>query len=77
MMDRNGHQRTPAKGRFPIMDRLLYPYDEVLHKLAIGRTTLYELIRTGQLVRVRIGRHALITAESLTAYVDSLKDGTA
>jgi excisionase family DNA binding protein len=57
-------------------DRLLYHYDEVMHQLNIGRTTLYTLIDSGQLVKVSIGRRALITAESLTAYVDSLK-GTA
>jgi excisionase family DNA binding protein len=54
-------------------DRMLYPYDEVMHKLGIGRTTLYSLIDTRQLVKVTIGRRALITAESLTAYVNSLK----
>jgi excisionase family DNA binding protein len=58
-------------------DRMLYGYDEVMHQLNIGRTTLYVLIDTGQLARVNIGRRALITAESLTAYVDSLKDATA
>jgi hypothetical protein len=30
-------------------DRLLYPYSEVMHKLGIGRTTLYGLIDTGRL----------------------------
>jgi excisionase family DNA binding protein len=54
-------------------DRLLYSYDEVTQQLNIGRTTLYMLIDTGQLVKVTIGRRALITAESVAAYVDSLK----
>lgn len=54
------------------MDRMLYPLDEVMHKLGIGRTTLYELIDSGELCRVNIGRRALITAESLVAYVDRL-----
>ncbi len=57
-------------------DRMLYSYDEVMHKLGIGRTTLYGLIDTGQLVKVNIGRRGLITAESLVAYVDSLKGTT-
>jgi excisionase family DNA binding protein len=57
-------------------DRLLYSYDEVMHQLNIGRTTLYVLIDTGQLVRVNIGRRAPITAESLETYVDSLKGST-
>jgi hypothetical protein len=57
-------------------ERMLYDYGEVMHQLNIGRTSLYGLIDTGQLVKVSIGRRALITAESLAAYVDSLK-GTA
>jgi excisionase family DNA binding protein len=55
-------------------ERMLYSYDEVMHKLSVGRTTVYGLVDTGQLVKVSIGRRALITAESLAAYVDSLKD---
>lgn len=57
-------------------DRMLYSYDEVTQQLNIGRSTMYGLIDTGQLVKVTIGRRALITAESLTAYVDSLKGST-
>ena len=38
----------------------------------IGRTTTYELIDRGELVRVNIGRRAFITATSLAAYVDRL-----
>ncbi len=36
-------------------DRLLYPYDEALDKLGgIGRTTLWQLVNDGQLVRVNV-----------------------
>lgn len=38
----------------------------------ISRTTLYELVDNGDLVRVNIGRRALITQASLDAYVDRL-----
>jgi hypothetical protein len=38
----------------------------------IGHTTIYDLIKSGLLVKVNIGRRAFVTAESLTAYVDSL-----
>ncbi|HEY1843002.1 MAG TPA: helix-turn-helix domain-containing protein [Mycobacterium sp.] len=40
----------------------------------IGRTTTYELIDRGELVKVNIGRRAFITAESLAAYVDRLSE---
>ena len=38
----------------------------------VGRTTVYELIGKGEIVKVCIGRRAFITAESLAAYVDRL-----
>jgi excisionase family DNA binding protein len=55
------------------MDPLLYSYANTMQQLSIGLTTLYKLIDTGQLTRVHIGRRSLITAESLEAYVNSLK----
>ena len=53
--------------------RLLYPVSEAAEQLGIQRTSLYELLKGGQLERVKIGRRTLITAESLTAYVDRLR----
>ena len=38
----------------------------------IGHTTIYDLIKRGELLKVNIGRRGFITAESLAAYVDRL-----
>ncbi len=38
----------------------------------IGRTTVYELIRRGDLVKVNIGSRGFVTSESLDAYLDRL-----
>lgn len=38
---------------------------EAGRRLSLGRTTIFELIATGQLKRVKIGRKTLITAKSL------------
>ncbi|UXA15250.1 helix-turn-helix domain-containing protein [Mycobacterium sp. SMC-8] len=38
----------------------------------MGHTTIYELIKRGELVKVNIGRRSFITADSLAAYVDRL-----
>lgn len=38
----------------------------------ISRSTVYNLIRTGQLTRVNIGSRAFITSDSLTAYLEKL-----
>jgi hypothetical protein len=56
--------------------RLLLPYHEARAALGgIGRTTLWQLIASGQLVKVNIGRRGFITAESIAAYVNSLSGG--
>jgi predicted DNA-binding transcriptional regulator AlpA len=38
----------------------------------LGRTTLYELIKRGELTQVHIGRRGFITADSLECYVARL-----
>jgi excisionase family DNA binding protein len=38
----------------------------------IGRTTVYELIKRGELTQVHVGRRSFLTSKSLAAYVDRL-----
>jgi Helix-turn-helix domain len=38
----------------------------------IGHTTMYDLIKRGEVVKVNIGRRGFITSESLAAYVDRI-----
>jgi hypothetical protein len=46
---------------------------ETRHVLGdIGHTTVYELIKRGEIVKVNIGRRGFVTSESLEAYVDRL-----
>lgn len=52
--------------------KLLYRVPEAMDVLGIGRSKTYELVSTGALELVKIGTRALITAESLERYVDSL-----
>jgi hypothetical protein len=37
-----------------------------------SRTTVYELIKRGDLVKVNIGRRSFVTSKSLAAYVERL-----
>jgi predicted DNA-binding transcriptional regulator AlpA len=54
-------------------DALLVPLPDVQPSLGgIGRTTVYNLIVKGELVRVHIGGRAFVTSESIAAYVDRL-----
>ena len=51
---------------------LLVSVEEAAGLLAIGRTTLYELIRQGDVRPIRIGRCVRIPQRELEAYVDRL-----
>jgi len=58
--------------------RILVPHDEAMAALGgIGRTTLYELIATGRLTKVNIGRRSFITAKSIDTYVETLTTAAA
>ena len=56
-------------------DRLLVPIPDACARLGgIGRTSLYELVNRGEVVKVNVGRRGFITAKSLEAYVDRLSE---
>jgi excisionase family DNA binding protein len=60
------------------MDKLLLTPREAADVLGIGRSKLYELLRSGTVPSVRIGRCRRIAALDLAAVVDNLRliDGT-
>jgi excisionase family DNA binding protein len=58
----------PAHHRSP--DRLLLSVEEAAERLDIGRTLLFELIRTGQLSTIRPGRLRKVPVESLREFVE-------
>jgi hypothetical protein len=67
---------TPQRRTMNGSDRLLVPYDETMHILGdIGKTTFFDLKKTGQIEEVKIGRRGFITAKSIAAYVDRLSQG--
>ena len=51
---------------------LLVSVEDAAALLGIGRTTLYELIRQGDVLPIRIGRCVRIPQRELEAYVDRL-----
>lgn len=55
------------------MDQLLLTPEHAAKLLAVGRTKLFELLRTGAIESVRIGAARRIPAAALTAYVDRLR----
>jgi excisionase family DNA binding protein len=52
-------------------DRSLVPLNEVT-AVGISRSHIYELVAAQKLRRIKIGRRAFITRESLNRYLDEL-----
>jgi excisionase family DNA binding protein len=52
--------------------RLLLRPEEVAQTLGIGRTTVFELMRSGELRSVKIGVSRRIPADAVTEYVAGL-----
>ncbi|MDT0278162.1 helix-turn-helix domain-containing protein [Blastococcus goldschmidtiae] len=61
--------RPPADGS---SDRLLLTTEEAADVLRVGRTTVYALIKVGQLRPVHIGRSCRISRAELERYVSRL-----
>jgi excisionase family DNA binding protein len=53
-------------------DRVLYKPEDAASRLQVSRTTVYDLINSGDLVRVKVGRAARITSESVDGYIARL-----
>lgn len=51
------------------MEKLLVSITDAAKALSLGRTSIYELMRTGQLETLKMGRRRLITADSLRRLV--------
>ena len=59
-------------------DQLLVSIADTCTQLGgVSRTTVYELVKHGHLIKVNIGSRGFITGDSLTAYVRSLTDTAA
>jgi excisionase family DNA binding protein len=52
--------------------RLLLRPEEVAQALNVGRSTVFELLRTGELRSVKIGALRRIPTDALAEYVDGL-----
>jgi excisionase family DNA binding protein len=62
-------QTVPA----PEAGQLLHPPAEAAAMLGVSRTSIYKLIKDGQLESVQIGSKILVPAAGLVAYVERLR----
>lgn len=52
------------------MEKLTISIIEAAKSLGVGRSTAYQLINTGDLKVIKIGKRTLVTVESIRALVD-------
>jgi excisionase family DNA binding protein len=57
------------------LHKAAYSIKETLELLSIGRTSLYELVKRGDLKQVKFGRKTLIYAVEIAAFLDRLNVG--
>lgn len=63
---------TPSTAPQVIDDARLLTVEEAARRLSLGRTTLYALLKDGQITSVRVGRLRRIPAEALDTYTARL-----
>lgn len=56
----------------PPMDRMLLTVEEAATVLGVGRSLMFELIASGQIESVRVGRLRRLRPDDLRAYVSAL-----
>jgi excisionase family DNA binding protein len=64
-------EKPPQQATLP-PERVLLTVEEAAQRLRIGRTRMFELVKSGAVASVRIGRLRRISVESINAYAASL-----
>jgi excisionase family DNA binding protein len=73
--DHEPHPETsPMKTPHLTTTRVLLTVEAAAKQLSIGRTTMYGLIKAGQITTVQVGHLRRVPTSALTAYVERLAD---
>jgi excisionase family DNA binding protein len=59
-----------------MVDRLAHSVSEAAELLALGRTKTWELVHTGELGSVRVGRRVVVPLSAIEDYLDRRLAGT-
>ena len=54
--------------RVPALPPILVDLSEAQHALSLGRNSVHELVKSGRLRSVRVGRRVLIPVDALTEF---------
>lgn len=68
---RQPHRGTQTEAT---MDELAYSINRTAKVLGVGRTTIYKLIKSGQVDTLKIGSRTLITTESITRLTQTRRE---
>jgi excisionase family DNA binding protein len=72
---RRGRRRTSRRHRSEeYMEKLLLSPEEAAEALGVGRSRVYDLMRTRQLLSVRIGKSRRVPMAAVHAYVERLSE---
>jgi excisionase family DNA binding protein len=53
----------------------LHPLETVMARLGVGRSTVFELIGTGELRSVKVGRRRLVSEAALVEFIEHIDRG--
>ena len=70
-MDLNSRLQTREATGGKVMERLLYRPEEAADVLGLGRSSVYALLRSGELPSILSGRSRRITPEALQKFIAS------
>lgn len=70
---RESRHRGPLDHVQPVTPRILLSINEAAASLGIGRTLMYELLSSGQVESVYVGRLHRVPADALAAFVAMLR----
>lgn len=74
--DNNRLSTKESQRSFPGELPLVLRVEDLTQILSIGRNTAYELVRSGKIKSIRIGKSYRITKEALTEYLAQTQDST-
>jgi excisionase family DNA binding protein len=72
LAEQQHHHQSVAEPEAPRSSPLLLTVEEAAERLRIGKTKAYELVRSGALESVRIGRLRRIHQDAITQYAANL-----
>ena len=64
------------KGSSNTTNRVLLTVADAVEATSLSRSTIYEMIKSGELPTVKVGKRRLVPTASLQAWADSLTQGT-